>query len=669
MAYRHSALPSERSIRLLRLPQLDVGRTTPSCTLTVVDLDSAPSYYALSYTWGSPSMEATRNGVTAYRYCTILCNGRTFLVTRNLYDFLTRISQTRYFTSDDNIWIDAISINQADLDERSSQVSLMTDIYRSARSFIVWLGEEGDETSRVLELLPRIGAVRPELMDRQEFAEAGELQRVLGTIGTSPGHWRALIIFLQRTWFNRVWIIQEILVAKEITVFYGAIRVSWDDLVNASRYFGVCEAGRIKLLQFQQNEPDFFNEISPAIGHAHLLSGLRDQLERSIRTRPHSPDRNDEPSESSHLWEHLNLLELFCTGSKFDATDPRDKVYALLGIATTLTSSSNTTAFRPDYRRPVEQTYIEASKFLIEQCNDLTLLSVIDDMSRDSERVRGVGNLPSWAPNFSQPVIYHRPTGIGSRAPDSWTTQIRWFTDPRILGTVGTKVGEVADKERLEVRPFNKTFRRWARILRRLDQTYFTGQTRLDVFARTLIEDASIQGNPLGPAAPFQFWLVCEGADCLKESWESESVNDDTLETLYTIAELGVTEPPLAPHIPSILNADTMVGLAESNTGNGEDEEWIKGFYFASLSYYNALTCTRDRSLFLTNDGYLGIGSQSLQVGDTVWIVPGAGVPLILRSTATRNRFSLLGRAYLHGFMDGEAVERRLMGMQEIILE
>jgi hypothetical protein len=255
---------------------------------------------------------------------------------------------------------------------------------------------------------------------------------------------------------------------------------------------------------------------------------------------------------------------------------------------------------------------------------------------------------------------------MDSRAPDSLTTQIRWFTDPRILGTVGTKLGEVADKESLEVRPFNKTFRRWARILRRLDRIYFTGQTRLDVFARTLIEDASIQGNPLGPAAPFQFWLICEGADCLKESWESESVNEDTRETLYVIAELGVTEPPLAPHIPPILNADTMVGLASSERGGMESGEWMKDFYLASLSYYNALNFTGNGSLFITNEGFLGIGSQSLQVGDTVWIIPGVGVPLILRRTATENRFSLLGRAYLHGFMDGE---RCPMDMQEIVLE
>jgi hypothetical protein len=71
------------------------------------------------------------------------------------------------------------------------------------------------------------------------------------------------------------------------------------------------------LLQFNQNEPDF-NEISPAVAHAYLLSRLRDQLERSTRTRrsrPHSPGRNDGPSESSHLSEHLNLLKLVCTGS------------------------------------------------------------------------------------------------------------------------------------------------------------------------------------------------------------------------------------------------------------------------------------------------------------------------------------------------------------------
>jgi hypothetical protein len=68
----------------------------------------------------------------------------------------------------------------------------MTDIYMSATSVIVWLGEEDGETRLALELLPRIGAVRPELLDRLEFAKVNEMKRVLGPIGTSHEHWRAL---------------------------------------------------------------------------------------------------------------------------------------------------------------------------------------------------------------------------------------------------------------------------------------------------------------------------------------------------------------------------------------------------------------------------------------------------------------------------------------------
>ena len=69
-----------------------------------------------------------------------ICNGRLLDVTQNLYDFLKRArpgGPESWLGPEDKIWIDAISINQSSLSERSAQVRLMADIYRAARTVIV----------------------------------------------------------------------------------------------------------------------------------------------------------------------------------------------------------------------------------------------------------------------------------------------------------------------------------------------------------------------------------------------------------------------------------------------------------------------------------------------------------------------------------------------------
>lgn len=92
-----------------------------------MSLESRPVYKALSYTWGDV------NDVTP-----ILLNGRPFLATKNLEKALRRLSM---LGEDVIFWIDALCINQADNDERSSQVRLMRAIYENTEEVLVWLDE------------------------------------------------------------------------------------------------------------------------------------------------------------------------------------------------------------------------------------------------------------------------------------------------------------------------------------------------------------------------------------------------------------------------------------------------------------------------------------------------------------------------------------------------
>jgi hypothetical protein len=126
-----------------------------------------PEYHALSYVWG-----------TAVSPHKALVNGQTISITTNLDCALRYL---RYAHKSRVLWIDALSINQADVSERSSQVQIMSSIYSLASTVVVWLGPgDKDDEKTILSMM-------------------------------EPRHWEvqainALIRILQRPWFTRVWV-------------------------------------------------------------------------------------------------------------------------------------------------------------------------------------------------------------------------------------------------------------------------------------------------------------------------------------------------------------------------------------------------------------------------------------------------------------------------------
>ncbi|KAF6813396.1 heterokaryon incompatibility protein [Colletotrichum plurivorum] len=126
--YRGAAL-GRRQIRVL---VLHPGRKSEPlvCDLSTIDLvgaGGAATFEALSYVWG-------------YRLLgrSITVNGQSFNITRNLHDALLHLRRPNISR---RLWIDALCINQVDLNERATQVSQMGDIYRLASRIIVWLGK------------------------------------------------------------------------------------------------------------------------------------------------------------------------------------------------------------------------------------------------------------------------------------------------------------------------------------------------------------------------------------------------------------------------------------------------------------------------------------------------------------------------------------------------
>ncbi|PSN60059.1 HET-domain-containing protein, partial [Corynespora cassiicola Philippines] len=183
--------PPSNEIRLLRiLPGQDDQMVV--CTLKSVSLDDEPFYEALSYHWGDPGI---CRPVIVYsekeqRNCMLD-------VTRNLEAALRHL---RFPGHSRTIWIDAICINQRDLDEKFSQIPLMRKIYALATEVIVWLGESDQDSKMAMD---HVRGLTFFLNPTREMLHAYDF----------VAH-RQLLSFIRKSWWERAWIIQEATVGK-----------------------------------------------------------------------------------------------------------------------------------------------------------------------------------------------------------------------------------------------------------------------------------------------------------------------------------------------------------------------------------------------------------------------------------------------------------------------
>lgn len=180
-AFTYEELPLESksphpTTRMIRLLPNENKYAEIECKLFIYDLmsDSGADshlYEALSYVWGSNM-----------RSRTIKVNNCEFPVTENLYLALLRLRNRQL---ERILWVDAICINQDDLDEKSEQIPLMRTIYAQAQHVTVWLGEAYEDGDKALEKL-------------QSLAEGQDID--------IEGCEKLCMDLFRRAWFRRIWV-------------------------------------------------------------------------------------------------------------------------------------------------------------------------------------------------------------------------------------------------------------------------------------------------------------------------------------------------------------------------------------------------------------------------------------------------------------------------------
>jgi hypothetical protein len=184
------------------------------CELLHTSLEDPRSYIAVSYAWGD--IEETRN---------IILNGHEFPVTESLWGALQSLRSRSFPVI---IWADALCIDYLNVYERNNQVQLMADIYRKAYSVSVWLGPEADNSHEALDLMH-------ELLEAE--AKESEIEWLIRDIIRSrrrSQYFESLVSLFQREYWRRLWVVQEVTNAIDVTVHCGSSMVPWRAFADIS---------------------------------------------------------------------------------------------------------------------------------------------------------------------------------------------------------------------------------------------------------------------------------------------------------------------------------------------------------------------------------------------------------------------------------------------------
>ncbi|KAH8898939.1 hypothetical protein GQ53DRAFT_710804 [Thozetella sp. PMI_491] len=316
--------PNMDCIRLLHIQPATDDDEPIICTLEHVEFKGRPKFEALSYMWGDESVTFE-----------IHIDGAKFEVGRNLRDGL-RLLRTRAATMP--VWIDAICINQRDLSERSRQVRIMHHIYYRAQSVIVWLGQkylkhQKDPTTTFLLTEQELST--PDLGVPAEQIEPDDPGKYL------PLHQERDMVreLCVDGYWDRVWIIQEIGKARRIQVCFGQMTLAWNEFIEMINLHEDCANGALRL----------HRQLQEKYNAGHTLRKL--------------------------LQDHRHAL----------CQEPRDKIYALVGLA------QDASGFPVDYGKSLLDIWTDTMEFMnrhgrLPTADVIAVASLVKDMLIGADR-------------------------------------------------------------------------------------------------------------------------------------------------------------------------------------------------------------------------------------------------------------------------------------------
>jgi Heterokaryon incompatibility protein (HET) len=367
---RYEYLPLDPEQRQTRLLTISPGlfHEEIECRLNNVVLRSpdeeqqnALEYDAISYVWGNGQPDSE-----------ILINGSSFKVSRNVHSALQHL---RLPETPRKIWIDGICIDQNSPRERGHQVQNMGLIYSQATSVIVWLGVESPTSRIAFDFIPYV--------QQNKSKYWRDYSRKLGTSSTFTSDaaqnldiyahqkWcrrnKALAYaitdpvegLLADPWFQRLWIVQEAVLAKQLTVQCGRRTESWTDFWGAAENFA------------PKKPPDASDAEKSLRWKQFSSASFVNEIRRRFSIRRGNQQKRSNSAVPSLCPIHLLVVPLLLRCRNRLASDDRDKIYALLALTsaspTSILSRENRTPFLPDYTIPLVDVFMNFTFWCIQR--------------------------------------------------------------------------------------------------------------------------------------------------------------------------------------------------------------------------------------------------------------------------------------------------------------
>ena len=346
----------------------DLGTNTPEHTQVKLNGNSDGKlvwrfawgdYVALSYCWGDA--QTTRE---------IIVNGHSIQVTLNLEAALRQLRESHCIKQGFKLWVDAICIDQSNLEERGQQVGRMRDIYASAWHVVIWLGVDAKDSSLAMTAFKYFsdciatGKSPNTLYHTDRAIDARPLFVSWSSDKSSIRKevYRALYHLLNRPYWRRLWILQEVALGGQASpVLCGSACVLWGDVYKASCFLEMDE---------NRSRRDIIASVKPRISvawsweFASARVPYNDGLETSTEFLWKFPlllTSVQEDQHKSNTDSSRDATKVLSLSLDAKVTDQKDRVFGIIGIA----SISSLAEIEPDYRLPLDQVYVNFSKNLL----------------------------------------------------------------------------------------------------------------------------------------------------------------------------------------------------------------------------------------------------------------------------------------------------------------
>lgn len=592
----------------IRLLQLEPGHanTTIRCRLRHVSISEAAQYETVSYCWGDQSKSAL-----------IEVENRSLAVPGSTAEVLRRF---RLAVKPRTLWIDAVCIDQNNVHERSVQVTKMHQIYASATQNLIWLGQNDEDTEQAIqsmnELLPEVEEATDSF---QTLPLSGGPNFYLHRISGLKQSFDAgpFLRLCSKPWFGRLWVVQEASLARSNICHCGPYSFDLHALLRVAKWIWTKRefvdlglfANAQRVLSRAWRISDFADKQCGWFHHARSKGWFQDH-------EGGSESRGAECSPTHHM---LTVLR------NFACSQPIDHVFGLLGLYREFSGSELPVLLRPDYSKSVEDVFIDATRQAILEGQDLMPFHDIYHRSGHSEDEGGLA-LPSWVPQWHRPWnLEMDPTPLhrGFKASGEWTlSSIGSFGSG--LKTITLEGIFVDGVEGARVDAATERF---------LDKS-MTGLFLNEVEA--MVKDYTAANDHLRASdRPNDPQTAIATTLCSEESAERELVTSDDLEgygelKAYFTASKGHDKPDLSI--------------------KGAPPELRRAARYSEACWR---ACYR-RKFFITAAGRIGIGPQTMEVGDVLVVLYGGEWPFVLRPCG--EQYELVGLSYVYGTMGGQAV-------------